>query len=91
MPERTPLHSTFVYMMCLTSMQAAISFMHSMGCEVVHQGCMQEFHQVVRDVLGAHGRGRCPHSGWHSTIQKWHISIETRTFYAKGGSDGKTA
>jgi hypothetical protein len=58
MRARTPLHSTIVYMMCLTSMQAAISFMHRMVCEVLHQRCMHELHRVVRDVLGAHGRAR---------------------------------
>jgi hypothetical protein len=51
MPERTPLYSTFVYMMCLTSMQASISFMHRMACDVVHQICMQELLRVVRMFL----------------------------------------
>jgi hypothetical protein len=88
MPERTPLHSTFVCMMCLTSMHGAILFMHRMVCEVVYQRCMQELHRVVRDVLGASSRAWRPVQ-WlaqhHSGVT---ITIQTRMFHAKGGSDG---
>jgi hypothetical protein len=70
MPECTPLHSPHVYVMCLTSMHGAISFMHRKVCEVVYKICMQELQRVVRVVLGANGRAGRLHSGWHSTIPK---------------------
>jgi hypothetical protein len=68
-------------------MHEAISFMHRMVCEVVHQRCMQELHRVVRDVLAASGRAWCPVQWLAQHHSEVTITIQTRTFHAKGGSD----